>query len=395
MYVEEGEGTLKSKLSLMLAVFFFLSIALISRTQAIIDNPEKSELISGVKTIRNPNFPKIGRFELVLSHELTIGDKGTEQNYIIGKTRDIKVDDEGSIYVGDFGEKNIKVFNSKGNLLRIIGQPGQGPGDINSPFFFVVFQKGNIAVYDMYRNYVSFFNNMGKYVSGFKLEDDYRCSDFSHFKEWLFFEKRSLPEINIDGQFVAKEVNKTIFRTDFEGKSRHTYGKFRGRKIPTKANNQNGTVTTIILPGSYTTAWAIDKTGRLFVGYNKEYKIDVYDDKGTLHFRFERNFSPRIIPNNIKSKWEEKYYPAYEFWHTSDIIFDDEGNSWFRQPWIKKDRFRKYDVFSPSGIYLKQIVVPHLIYQIKRNKVYCILKSEEGFDIIVRFGITQELKLSS
>ena len=37
-------------------------------------------------------------------------------------------------------------------------------------------------------------------------------------------------------------------------------------------------------------------------------------------------------------------------------------------------------------------VKTYQIHQIKRQKVYCLLESEEGFDLIVRFGISRELK---
>ena len=45
----------------------------------------------------------------------------------------IAVDDQQRLYVADEKPTNIKVFDSTGALVRIIGNEGDGPGDAASP----------------------------------------------------------------------------------------------------------------------------------------------------------------------------------------------------------------------------------------------------------------------
>ena len=53
----------------------------------------------------------------------------------------------------------------------------------------------------------------------------------------------------------------------------------------------------------------------------------------------------------------------------------------------KKDEKAKkepylYDVFSPEGVYLKQVVVPFRIYQVRKDRMYAIVETEEGFRVL-------------
>ena len=69
------------------------------------------------------------------------------------------------------------------------------------------------------------------------------------------------------------------------------------------------------------------------------------------------------------------------------IIFDEEGNLWLWHYTGKEEQEGMYmhDVFSPDGIYIKQVVVPHRIHRIKNGKAYCIVINEEDFRFIKRF----------
>jgi len=46
-----------------------------------------------------------------------------------------------------------------------------------------------------------------------------------------------------------------------------------------------------------------------------------------------------------------------------------------------------YDVFSPDGIYLKQIKVKHRIYQLWGGKAYSLVRDEDGFVSMKRFKL--------
>lgn len=47
--------------------------------------------------------------------------------------RQVRVSQRGSVYVLDGMSRDVRVFNSDGQLLRVIGGPGQGPGEFAAP----------------------------------------------------------------------------------------------------------------------------------------------------------------------------------------------------------------------------------------------------------------------
>jgi hypothetical protein len=69
-------------------------------------------------------------FEDVLTLELTFGDEGLPDEFLLAQPRNLVVDDESNILV--FDESRIKMFDANGKPVKIIGSPGQGPGEFGN-----------------------------------------------------------------------------------------------------------------------------------------------------------------------------------------------------------------------------------------------------------------------
>ena len=76
-------------------------------------------------------------------------------------------------------------------------------------------------------------------------------------------------------------------------------------------------------------------------------------------------------------------FPAF----SPDFFFDDAGNAWFRLFKNDDDKDFLYDVFLPEGIYLRQIIAPFRIYQIRNGKGYAIVETDEGFKALRCFRL--------
>lgn len=48
-----------------------------------------------------------------------------------------------------------------------------------------------------------------------------------------------------------------------------------------------------------------------------------------------------------------------------------------------------YDIFSPEGIYLKQVHVPHHIYELWKGKAYTIMRTEDDFRVLKCFQLAE------
>lgn len=103
-----------------------------------------------VKVIKNPAKPLYGEIELELEEDLIIGNE-KDENYLFNFIFNINVDMNGNIYVVDFKEKHIQVYDKFGTHTRTIGRRGQGPGEFQNPSYLHIGPEGNIYVQEMYK----------------------------------------------------------------------------------------------------------------------------------------------------------------------------------------------------------------------------------------------------
>jgi hypothetical protein len=53
---------------------------------------------------------------------------------------------------------------------------------------------------------------------------------------------------------------------------------------------------------------------------------------------------------------------------------------------------RRREVFSPEGIYLKQVRVPEALYLVRGDAAYSIIRREDEFLVVKRFRMVPEEK---
>ncbi len=130
--------------------------------------------------------------------------------------------------------------------------------------------------------------------------------------------------------------------------------------------------------------WRITPQGKLYVGLSAEYLFHVYSENGDLEFDFSRTYVP--IPNPKARKGMPKHFSAFD---VRRPCFDEEGNLWLELISREEDEGILYDVFTPKGLYLKQVTVPYRIYHFNNNRVYCLLRTEEEFLQVKRVRMEQ------
>jgi hypothetical protein len=92
---------------------------------------------------------------------------------------------------------------------------------------------------------------------------------------------------------------------------------------------------------------------------------------------------PHYSPDRAHPEFYPAFYDRYYF-------FDDDNNLWLRQYTAEEDvDLGIYDVFSSDGIYLKQLHLPHHLYEFKNGRAYTILRTEEDFIIVKCFKLVE------
>lgn len=352
---------------------FSLIIIIISCAEKKSEYPVIIETIDGVKVVTNPDFPRDGVFTCELEEELSIGGDVDDEDYIFHRPQDMKVAADGTIFVMDGGDSSFKIYDKEGKYIRTIGGRGQGPGEFGRFVYFSVGSDGNVYVMDIMNYRVAILNENGDYISGFRIEDGLPTLIATDQNNFIYF----------GIQFQDDETRRmSIHRYNPAGEEITNYGEFKLVQ-PVITSRTKTTVSSSTSRVAPTTVWTVSPEGKLNAGYGDKYQISVYDPNGKLSLKFGREYDP--VPTKYsRTPGQPKYAGVFNV-ITRRWLFDESGNIWIEMFTEADPEEIVYDVFSPEGIYLKQIKVKHRLFQLKNGRAYCLVQSEDGFVSAKRF----------
>jgi 6-bladed beta-propeller len=347
--------------------------------------PVKIETVDGVKTILNPAFPKDGVIRYALQDDLTIGGEGGGAESVLNRPQFLDVDAQGDIYVLDWGDVEFKVFAPDGRLLRTFGKKGQGPGEFDIPAYFALAADGRIFLLSGRQYQVITLDNTGKYLSSFRL--DGFCDGLGVDRQNRIYYSRFLPpDVGGGEEYKLVQSRMALFKTDDLGKEKTPLGEYLAETMLRKV--QKEMISSLTSRESYTTSWLVGPDDRVYIGYNKDYRLDVRDADWKLLFRFGREFTPLRHPEYKPDGANPEFYPAFSDWRK---FFDDKGDLWLEQYVEEGVKDHVFDVFSPEGIYLKQVRVPEALLLVRGDKAYSIIRTEDEFLVVKRFKMVPDL----
>ncbi len=334
-----------------------------------------------VPLVANQLQPRDGVVTPKLTELWSVGGENDPQAELINRPYEIRLAADGTVYVLDWGDCCVRVFDPRGKFLRQVGRKGQGPGDFDTPCWFDVDDQGRIHVTDMRNMRVTRYDAAGKFESSFRLtKPSSPLRVDSRGRIWTG--ETSTGEPQLSGDFKVIQRMLTVVRYDGDGRNPLRLGPFASDKMMMKAVSGGGVVSGSS-PLTPQCGWGVGPDGRLWLGHNAGYELGVYDPDGKPLFRFSRPFKPvhnkgfdKIGPEYRKNTVVPETLPAF----APDIFFDEAGNAWLRM-FRNEDEGEpfRYDVFSPRGTYLNQYVLPCRIYQALNGRMIAVVETEEGF----------------
>jgi hypothetical protein len=343
--------------------------------------PFKIETVEGVKTVLNPGYPKEGVFRYALQDDLTIGGESGGTESVLNRPFDLRVDALGNIFVLDWGDVQFKVFAPDGRLLRAFGKEGQGPGEFAIPAYFDLAADGRIFLLSARQHQMVLLDGEGKYLSSFRL--DGFCSRLGVDRHnRIYYSQMLTPEEGGGEEYKLMQNRMALYKTDELGMEKVRLGEYLDVTMMRKV--QKEMISSLTSRESYTTSWLVGPDDRVYIGYNKDYSLDVYDADWKLLFRFGREFAPIRHPEYKADGPHPEFYPAFSDWHK---FFDAKGDLWLEQYVEEGVKDHVYDVFSPEGIYLKQVRVPETLYLVRGDAGYSIIRQEDEFLVVKRFKL--------
>ena len=240
------------------------------------------------------------------------------------------VDRAGNIYVANHSENQIVHFGPDGEERGRIGKKGEGPGEFFQLRGFFCFDDGSFAALDLYlaNRSIHYFDKNFKPLkkSSFKLDgSDYHSFPlFARNGAYLFASQttKGNPMKRQDVLFsVAKKPVLTLCKSEYQRIGADK--KFYGTKswYPAQIRNffwRDYAERAIVAFGEQ----------RIYVAWNHEYKVQVYDDQLQLLTEVERAYKPDMIRNAHFKVILESILASYQGDYRNYVSVEDVEKGW-------------------------------------------------------------------
>ncbi len=331
------------------------------------------ENVGDVVVVKNPKEPLYGPEAFSLEEDLAIGGDEAE-DYLFATITSIAVDDEGTIFVLDRRDRNVKVFSGDGELITTFGRRGQGPGEFSSPVSISLTSRGEVMVLDLMRR-LEYFKPNGEHIrslSTASLRPAAACPDSAgNLFVYLIVSEDENPRYElrkVDGNF---ELLFAIESSPLPGQESFD-------------------------PFFPVVRWAPLSGDRVVCGHAVEYELRIHDASGRVERKIRLDTDPVPIdqedveertkgtpPEILKTMKIPGNYPEFRY-----IMTDDEDRIWVLSWERPPGRVGFYaDVFDPEGRYLVRAVIPVIQPLIQGGRLYTAEETEEGYPVLKRYKI--------
>jgi len=360
------------------------------------------EVVDGIEYVHNTRIPLHPEKSVTFEEELSIGGEECE---MLARPMLYIADNEGRIFISDYQDQAIKVFDSNGEFIQNIGRQGEGPGEFSNVGRMTFLPDGRLMVTDWGSNRISFFDPEGAYLTGYhwteRLGRVCCATDLDCVMEVYTFEESKDP-------LVGRKL--FVKKFDFKGNEILTFGEFQTEemKVHTESSSSGATMMMgISLPHSPHTIFAADQESqRLYHCVNDEYMIEVFDKDGNVFRRIDRPYEPLPFTDEdakeFRSRYEERgseglkkmvqgmSLPSVKT-ITPQMRVDDSGNLWVETYEQREEEDKvliAYDIFNPDGYYEAKVWVDVKPEIFMNGKMYCFHTDEEtGYRFVKRYRV--------
>ena len=349
----------------------------------------KTVIKENCKIVKNSREPVCGQLKLELEKDLVIGNPEDERYAFFGGIT-VDIDEKGNIYILDMEARRVQKFDKDGKFILSVGRKGQGPGEFENSYFFLVDEKENIFILDYSNRKLNLFDNSGKFVQAIKLP--FLVKSFSISTENHFLTHSEV--------FIKRGLTDAVQLLNKEGIVLKTIAEFPNIKFEVRLKKRPR--FTVAFPELYLCPL---KNNSAVFGYSAEYKLYKVDSKGNIIAIIEKDEPRRkvsrkeknqVIKNLIRmygrgDKRNEQDIRKRTFFSTykpffDKILADEDGCIFVRRYriWSIKDKDIIYDFFNEKSKYLYELKVDKDPLVIRNGYLYTSEydKTEECFKLI-------------
>jgi hypothetical protein len=389
----------------MRRILFVFGLSVLLIPFACSKKPESAasvEVIDGIEYVHNSGTPLHPEKSVTFEEELSIGG---EEYEMLSQPMLFIVDKEGRIFISDYQDQAIKVFDSNGDFIQTIGRRGEGPGEFSSVGRMTFLPDGRLMVTDSRANRISFFDPEGNFLGSHHWTDRlgrvYYATDTDCVMSVYTFEESKDP-------MAGRKL--FVKKFDFDGNEILSFGEFQIEETKTHTESSSGgtvMVMGISVPHSPHSIFIADQARqRLYHCVNDEYLIDVFDENGKAILRIDRPYEPLPFTSDDAKEFRSQYenskneglkkmvqgmaLPAVKT-ITPQMRVDDRGNLWVETYERKEEEgkvFTAYNIFNPDGYYEAKVWVDVKPVTFMNDKMYCFYTDEEtGYRFVKRYRV--------
>lgn len=342
--------------------------------------------------------PSLGAQVLELHELWRIG--GLDEEVIFGRIVDVKMRDNGEVYILDSQLCHVVVLSSEGKHLRTLSRQGDGPGELRQPVCLVFLPDDVLGVGKGFPGKLTTME-----MDGTPIGTSYPIGEPA--KGTMV----SLMSVNcVDNVLVALGAhivlggpdNSHVFRflsvSEFGGGD---FAKVLERKTPVDPTGHRFVETDEYFIDDQN--WALGPGGNIFAPMERDvYAISVFNQAGELQYTFGREYTPRERTQEEKDGICSIFMggdPANREWDIADydeavsriMINPDDETVWVLTPNRSHDQPKQiietWDVFTLDGEYLRQVGVPlgdetndGIFYVVRGNRLVVVRGTGSPFD---------------
>ncbi len=317
----------------------------------------------------------------------------------------IAVDDWGRVYVADRKPPAVKVFDSTGSLVRIIGREGGGPGEFRVAFIAV--RGGLLVVQDPMQSRTTVFDSAGSYLRSWKSSCCYWDQIFIDREMRIYIPtsttsdgKQSRGQAYTRYQVDGQLVDTLWIPSRDEGKS---------WRVASKDGNVQMSMGIPFTP-QIRKAW--HPAGGFIYGWSGSYSLARSLSGGDTARVIERQWTAEVIPDSLRAARANETMKSVSLQVGEamakaainvgdvptaapaflDLRVDESDHLWARLLIGTDSTKTAFDVFGPDGSWLGPVVIPIGTPEwggmyIGRGSIYAATEDADGRPAIVRLRI--------
>ncbi len=178
-------------------------------------NSEENENVITIENGERGLWSRDNSKQLRIEEIQSIGVYEGDDDYIFANIHDVAITPNGNLYICDWGDQCIKVYDKNGVFIRKFGREGEGPGEFRCNHRIEINKENQLYVMDViYNRRISVFDTTGNFINSFQLPS-------SHMNEMKLKSTGEIIVLNMSSPL--NDFSSYIFHFDEKGNVLKSY----------------------------------------------------------------------------------------------------------------------------------------------------------------------------